>query len=50
MFSVLPTDFGKSLCSACLPLAFDKKARLALFLSRRLVSNNSRLHSPSMHA
>ena len=24
VFSVLPTGFGKSLCYACLPLAFDK--------------------------
>ena len=24
VFAVLPTGFGKSLCYACLPLAFDK--------------------------
>ena len=57
VFSVWPTGFGKSLCSACLPLAFDKLARQ--FFSHRLVSiiedqvnrywHNS-LHSPSMHA
>ena len=24
VFAVLPTDFGKSLCFACLPIVFDK--------------------------
>ena len=24
VFAILPTDFGKSLCYACLPVAFDK--------------------------
>ena len=28
VFSVLPTGFGKSLCYACLPLAFDKFTEL----------------------
>ena len=38
IFSVLSTgfQFGKSLCYACLPLTFDKLARL--FFSHRLVS------------
>ena len=37
VFSVLPTGFGKSLCYACLPLAFDQfmKKRARLFFSHR---------------
>ena len=34
VFAILPTSFGKSLCYACLPVAFDKcqkKERAGLF-------------------
>ena len=37
VFAILPTGFGKSLCYACLPVAFDKcqkKERAGLFHCR----------------